>query len=128
MPIAFDTLPGLTAKVTKVIYDPTLKAPPDRPHPFVYFVTITNNSKEPLTIFGRKWIVTDDDGRTEVYEGDGVVGQFPRIDPGKNFKYNSYHVVATESRARGSFFGATTKGRAVCVQAPEFRMAPPMLA
>ena len=114
--------------VNKVVYDPTLNAPQDRPHPFVYFVTISNDSKEAVTIFGRKWIVRDDEGRTEVYEGDGVVGQFPRIEPGKQFKYNSYHVVRTESRAIGAFFGSTDQGRAVCVQVPEFLMEPPMLA
>ena len=126
--IEFDTLPGLTARITKIVYDPTLNAPPDRPFPFVYFVTIANDSEESVTIFGRKWIVNDDEGRIEVYEGDGVVGQFPRIEPGKEFKYNSYHVVAVESRAKGSFFGRTDKGRPICVQADEFRMAPPMLA
>lgn len=128
MPIHFDSLPGLHVVVNKVVYDPTLNAPHDRPHPFVYFVTIANDSQEPVTIFGRKWIVRDDEGRTEVYEGDGVVGQFPRIEPGKQFKYNSYHVVRTESRAIGAFFGSTDKGRAICVQVPEFRMAPPMVA
>lgn len=126
--IEFDTLEGLSAKITKVVFDPKLNAPPDRPYPFVYFVTIKNDSEEAVTIFGRKWIVTDEEGRIEVYEGDGVVGQFPRIEPGSQFKYNSYHVIKVESRARGSFFGTTDAGRAICVQANEFRMAPPMLA
>ena len=128
MPVDFHPLPGLKATVTKVVYEPSLNAPPDRPFPFVYFVTLKNDSEETVTIFGRKWIVRDADGRVEVYEGDGVVGQFPRIEPGKRFKYNSYHVVAVESRAQGSFFGTTETGVPVCVQANEFVMEPPMLA
>jgi ApaG protein len=126
--IQFEPLHGLMATVNKVVYDPSLNAPHDRPHPFVYFVTITNDSKETVTIFGRKWIVRDDTGHVEVYEGDGVVGQFPRIEPGKNFHYNSYHVIRCESRATGAFFGTTDSGRAVCAQVPEFLMEPPMLA
>jgi ApaG protein len=126
--IHFEPLPGLKATIDKVVYDPSLNAPPDRPHPFVYFVTISNDSDQVVTIFGRKWIVRDDAGLVEVYEGDGVVGQFPRIEPGKNFHYNSYHVIHSESRATGSFFGTTEKGRAVCAQVSEFLMEPPMLA
>lgn len=126
--IPFEPLPGLKATINKVVYDPSLNAPHDRPHPFVYFVTIANDSNEAVTIFGRKWIVRDDDGRTEVYEGDGVVGQFPRIEPGKNFHYNSYHVIRSDSRATGAFFGTTESGRAVCAQVAEFLMEPPMLA
>ncbi len=128
MSITFQTLPGLKAIVTKVVYDPTLNAPPDRPYPFVYFITLRNDSEETVTIFGRKWIVHDTDGRIEVYEGDGVVGQFPRLEPGKKFKYNSYHTVGCESRAQGSFFGATEKGVPVVVQAEEFTMQPPLMA
>lgn len=126
--IQFEPLPGLKATVNKVVYDPSLNAPADRPHPFVYFVTIANDSDQVVTIFGRKWIVRDDSGRVEVYEGDGVVGQFPRIEPGKNFQYNSYHVIRSDSRATGAFFGTTDSGRAVCAQVSEFFMEPPMLA
>jgi ApaG protein len=126
--IDFQPLPGLKARATKVVYDPTLNAPKDRPFPFVYFITIENASAEPVTIFGRKWIVKDETGRVEVYEGDGVVGQFPRIEPGKKFRYNSYHVIREESTALGSFFGTTESGTPVCVQMREFVMCPPALA
>jgi ApaG protein len=124
----FELLPGLKASVTRVVHDPSLSAPKDRPHPFVYFITILNESEETVQIFGRKWIVRDIEGRTEVYEGDGVVGQFPRLVPGQQFKYNSYHVVRVESAAIGSFFGTTDSGLNVCVTMAEFVMCPPMMA
>lgn len=114
--------------VNQVVYDPSLSAPEDRPHPFVYFITIANGSDQPVMIFGRKWIVRDASDRVEVYEGHGVVGQFPRIEPGDEFKYHSYHVVRSESRATGAFFGTTDEGRTVCVQVPEFEMHPPLWA
>jgi ApaG protein len=124
--VRFHRLIGLGATVDNVVYDPTLSAPADRPHPFVYFITIHNNSNEVVTLFGRKWIVQDSGCQgIIVVEGDGVVGQFPRLEPGQHFSYNSYHVVRAESRATGSFFGRTDKGRHVCVKLPEFCMTPP---
>ncbi|MBL9144998.1 MAG: ApaG domain-containing protein [Verrucomicrobiaceae bacterium] len=121
----FELLPGLRVIVNQVVYDPSLSAPEDRPHPFVYFITIANGSDQAVMIFGRKWIVRDLEDRVEVYEGHGVVGQFPRIEPGEEFKYHSYHVVRSESRATGAFFGTTDSGSRVCVQVPEFVMNPP---
>jgi ApaG protein len=81
-----------------------------------------------VNIFGRKWIVRDTDGDTLVVEGDGVVGQFPKLGPGQTFSYNSYHVIKAESTATGSFFGATGQGRPVCARIPRFEMHPPMMA
>ncbi|MBK8095341.1 MAG: ApaG domain [Verrucomicrobiaceae bacterium] len=124
----FEPLNGLTVTVDNVIYDPTRHAPPDRPHPFVYHISIHNGSAETVNIFGRKWIVRESDGTTMVVEGDGVVGQFPRLSPGETFSYNSYHVIKAESTATGSFFGTTGQGRRVFTRIPAFDMHPPMLA
>lgn len=124
----FEPLNGLTVTVDNIAYDPTRPAPPDRPHPFVYHLSIHNDSEETVRIFGRKWIVRDSDGDTMVVEGDGVVGQFPNLSPGETFSYNSYHVIKTESTATGSFFGTTPDGRRVCTRIPSFEMQPPLLA
>ncbi|HCN27312.1 MAG TPA: hypothetical protein DIT64_00680, partial [Verrucomicrobiales bacterium] len=58
----FEPLAGLTVTVDDVHYDPSRPAPPDRPHPFLYHVSIHNGSPETVSIFGRKWIVRDTDG------------------------------------------------------------------
>ncbi|MBN8421555.1 MAG: ApaG domain-containing protein [Verrucomicrobia bacterium] len=123
----FDPLPGLTVTVDNIAYDPTRPAPPDRPHPFVYHLSIHNDSHDIVRIFGRKWIVRDTDGDTMVVEGDGVVGQFPNLSPGETFSYNSYHVIKTESTATGSFFGTTPDGRRVCTKIPPIEMHPPLM-
>ena len=72
-------LEGLRVTVDRVTFMPQLEAAEDRPFPFVYFVTIHNDSAETVTIKGRKWVVTDARGETIVVEGDGVVGKFPRL-------------------------------------------------
>ncbi len=122
----FEPLEGLTVSVDSVEYDKTRPAPPDRPHPFVYQISIHNHSTETVNIFGRKWIVKDSEGDILVVEGDGVVGQFPNLQPGQTFTYNSYHVIKSESTANGTFFGTTQHGRPVAVSIPPFEMSPPL--
>ena len=121
-------LEGLRVVVDRVVHMPQLDAPPERPHPFVYFLTIHNDSTETVTIRGRKWVVTDADGQQVVVEGDGVVGQFPCLEPGEHFSYNSYHVIGSDSVAEGAFFGVTEKGERVFVRIPRFPMHAPTAA
>jgi ApaG protein len=118
-------LAGLRATVDRVLYMPQLEAPEDRPYPFVYFITIHNNSQASVTIKGRKWVVTDAHGQRVVVEGDGVVGKFPRLEPGQTFSYNSYHVIGSDSRAEGAFFGITDAGEPVFTRIPPFLMESP---
>lgn len=122
-------LTGLNAHVDDVIYMPSLQAPEDRPHPFVYFITISNQSDETVTIRGRKWIISHaDSNRKTVVEGEGVVNQTPRLAPGEDFSYNSYHVIKSDSSASGAFFATTDDGRIVYTRIPEFEMHVPQWA
>ncbi len=125
MPLRFEELSGLSVTVDQVVHMPHLVVPPDKPHAFAYYLSIHNQSEDVVTILGRKWIVTDESGGTLVVEGDGVVGQTPRLEPGQTFSYNSYHVIAEPSVANGTFFGQTDAGKPVFVRVPEFRMELP---
>jgi len=123
---AFTELPGLHVTVDRVVHMPQLEAPPDRPHPFVYFITIHNDSAKTVTIKGRKWVVSDSEGNRVVVEGDGVVGEFPRLEPGENFSYNSYHTIGADSVAEGAYLGVTASGEAVFTRIPKFEMRVPV--
>ncbi|HSP43944.1 MAG TPA: ApaG domain [Luteolibacter sp.] len=112
---------GLRVRVDQVVYMPGLDAPPDKPHPFVYFISIHNDSPVPVTILGRKWVVREDDGEVTVVEGDGVVGQTPVIEPGGHFSYNSYHVVAHDAEVSGAFFGLAAGDR-IFTRIPPFSL------
>ena len=125
MPTTIRELAGLRATIDRVVFMPHLDAPEDRPYPFVYFITIHNDSPEPVQIKGRKWVVTDADDQRIVVEGDGVVGKFPRIETGEHFSYNSYHVIATDSIAEGAFFGTTDSGEPVFTRIPAFELRVP---
>ena len=121
---AIRELKGLEVQVDDVIYMPSLDAPSDKPHPFVYFISIRNETGKRVTIQGRKWIVKE--GRdTTVVEGDGVVGQKPILEPGEHFSYNSYHVTGRNAVAEGAFFGVTDDGEWIFARIPEFALQVP---
>lgn len=123
-----EELAKLSVSVDDVLYMPSLDAPAERPHPFVYFITITNGSAEAVRILARKWVVTEAGGETTVVEGDGLVGQKPLLQPGEKFSYNSYHVVNTDSRVAGAFFGKAADERIVYTLVPEFDLHVPQWA
>lgn len=118
-------LEGLKVKIDDVIYMPSLDAPLDRPHPFVYFISIFNHSQVEVTIRGRKWVVVEQNGETTVVEGDGVVGQQPCVAVGEHFSYNSYHVVSGTAKVYGAFFVETDAGEWRYVRIPEFQLEIP---
>lgn len=120
---AFLELPGLRVTVDRVVYHPEAETPPERPHCFVYFITIHNDSEVTVTIKGRKWVVTNERGEVTAVEGDGVVGEFPEIEPGDHFTYNSFHLNDTKTAAaEGSYIGMDSLGRKVLTRIPRFQM------
>ena len=101
-------LPGLRVTVDRVVYQPDALSPPDRPHCFVYYITIHNDSD------------------VTAVEGEGVVGQLPRIQPGEKFSYNSFHLLDARSAvAEGSYLGIDADGRKVLTRIPRFQMVVP---
>ncbi|MGA0899791.1 MAG: Co(2+)/Mg(2+) efflux protein ApaG [Luteolibacter sp.] len=122
---AIQEFDGLRVHIDEVIHMPGLDAPGDKPHPFVYFITIHNDSSVSVTLKARKWVVREAGGDVTVVEGDGIVGQRPTLEPGGNFAYNSYHVVATDAEVRGAFFGTTAAGERIFVRIPSFRLEVP---
>jgi len=118
-------LEGFGATVGRVVHSPDLPASPEQAHPFVYHITIWNRSDRTLTVKGRKWIIRDEYGHVTAVEGDGVVGCFPRLEPGERFSYNSYHTTAGRAVAEGSYLALTDDGEAVLASIPRFELIPP---
>ena len=119
-------LPGLSARLDKLIYHHGGSSlPPDKPHAFVYFITIHNGSERTVTLLGRKWVIEHADGHRLVIEGDKIVGETPRLAPGEAFSYNSYHVTGENATALGSFHGIADGGEKIHVALPPFTMTVP---
>lgn len=116
----------LTVTVDRVVYQPNIATPPDRPHCFVYFISIHNKTEGPVKIVGRKWVVTNTRGEVTAVEGDGVVGEHPTIESGDSFSYNSFHLLDTKTAvAEGSYLGVDAEGRKVVTRIPAFKMTVP---
>jgi hypothetical protein len=56
-----------------------------------------------------------------VIEGDGVVGECPRLTPGTQFHYQSYHLIASDSVAEGAYLGQVEDGERVFTRIPPFQ-------
>jgi ApaG protein len=71
-------------------------------------------------------VVTNPSGEVTAVEGEGVVGQVPRIAPGEKFSYNSFHLLDARSAvAEGSYLGIDETGRKVLTRIPKFEMVVP---
>jgi ApaG protein len=117
----FSHIDGVRVVVDDVVYMPSLHCPPDKPHPFIYFISIYNESARVIQVLGRKWLVIEKGGECVVVEGSGVIGETPTLNPGDIFSYNSYHVVASSGEAAGALYGVAD-GERFMVAIPEFRM------
>ncbi|MDB6070119.1 MAG: magnesium transporter [Verrucomicrobiales bacterium] len=82
-------------------------------------------SRMAVTLKARKWVVKQRNGEIIVVEGDGVVGQFPRLEPGGEFSYNSCHTIGQDSEATGAYFVEADDGRQFFVRIPVFLMELP---
>ena len=119
-------LPGLSVRLDNLVYGHDgLQLPPDKPHAFIYFLTISNESDLTVTLLGRKWVIENADGTRLVVEGDKIVGETPTLAPGEHFSYNSYHVGASNARAYGSFHGLDEAGHRIFVRIPAFDLVVP---
>ncbi len=127
----FEHVDGVRVVVDEVMYMPSLHSPVDKPHPFIYYITIYNDSDVVIQILGRKWMVMEGDGEVVVVEGSGVIGEKPTLNPGESFSYNSYHVVAKSGEAAGALYGLTRpdseggESKRFMVEIPEFDLRCP---
>ena len=114
---------GARVTLDRVEYQVGVLTPPDKPHCFAYHISIWNDGEETISIRGRKWVVRESNGDVTAVEGDGVVGEFPVLNPGEHFSYNSYHMIrASKAVAQGSYLGITEKGARVILNIPNFDM------
>ncbi|WP_438482927.1 Co(2+)/Mg(2+) efflux protein ApaG [Oleiharenicola lentus] len=119
-------LAGLKVVLDKLVYQfGSAQLPDDRPHAFIYYLTIRNESDRTVTLLGRKWVIENADGTRLVVEGDKIVGETPRLEPGEQFSYNSCHIGSTDGRAFGSFHGLDEFGARIFVRIPAFDMTIP---
>ncbi|MCW8830779.1 MAG: Co2+/Mg2+ efflux protein ApaG [Gammaproteobacteria bacterium] len=93
---------------------------------FSYTVTIRNNGDHPARLLRRHWIITDGDGQVQEVHGEGVIGEQPHIQPGKDFIYTSGTFMNTPvGTMRGSYQMITDAGETFEADIPDFTLAVP---
>lgn len=93
-----------------------------RPHAFAYRIRITNEGDSVVTLDARKWVLHFEDGRHEVYEGDRIVGEIVKLEPGAHFEYSSYHIVDGNCEVDGAYHGFMEDNSRLCVRIPKFHL------
>ena len=69
---------------------PEQSAPERSQYFFAYHVRISNSGEEAAQLVSRRWMITDGEGKVQVVEGAGVVGEQPVLTPGASFEYTSF--------------------------------------
>jgi len=57
---------------------------------FGYRILILNSSDQTVKLISRHWDIIDAEGRRNVVDGPGVVGEQPLLQPNRAFKYTSF--------------------------------------
>lgn len=122
---ALELIEGIRVVIDGVAYTPSLLEKGSRGYPYLYTISIHNDTAVPITVRARKWVVKESNGFTNVIEGNGVVGQTPQITPGGQFTYQSYHLVEHSAEVSGSYFVHTAAGDFGYAPIPNFSLKPP---
>jgi ApaG protein len=93
---------------------------------FAYHIRISNVGGDTVQLASRTWEITDGDGNVELVQGPGVVGEFPRLEPGEAFEYTSFCPLRTEHGVmQGSYTMRTEAGESFEARIAPFTLAVP---
>lgn len=116
---------GIRVRV-RARYVPQRSNPAEHRWFFTYTVRIANESDRAVQLLRRHWIITDGDGQVENVRGDGVVGEQPRLEPGREFEYTSACPLATPfGTMHGTYRMTTDKGEEFDAEIAPFALSEP---
>ena len=107
-------------------YVPEQSAPERSQYFFAYRVRISNSGEEAAQLVSRRWMITDGEGKVQVVEGAGVVGEQPVLTPGASFEYTSFCPLPTPyGTMHGVYRMMTPAGHAFEATIAPFTLAVP---
>lgn len=94
---------------------------------FGYNITIENQSKDSVQLTSRFWRIKDALNKTEIVQGEGVIGQKPVIKPGASHTYNSGCLLTSPFGAMRGYYNMInfTTTRKFKVSIPSFKLSAP---
>ena len=79
------TTNGVTVTVIPYFLDDQ-SSPQESHFVWAYQVNITNLGNSSIQVSHRNWLIIDANGKVINVQGEGVVGEFPIIEPGQTFE------------------------------------------
>ena len=108
-------------------YLPDQSSPAENHYIFAYWVTIKNLSPQTVQLIGRRWLITDANGKQVNVAGEGVVGQQPFIKSHDEYSYSSGTAIETPVGVmQGHYIMLDENGQQFTAQIDPFRLAIPM--
>ena len=96
---------------------------------WVYHIRIENGSHEDIQLMTRHWRITDARGMVNHVDGEGVVGEQPRLQPGQSHDYVSgCPLTTTHGSMEGFYTFNRADGSPLEVRIPFFPLAAPETA
>ena len=93
---------------------------------FSYKINIINLSNESIKLLTRHWDIKDANGKINVIEGDGVIGEYPIIKSNDSYNYKSFCPLKTEfGSMRGFYTFSNDNGDIIKSIIPEFSLIAP---
>lgn len=93
---------------------------------WVYHIRIENGREDAVQLKTRHWRITDSNGMVNIVDGEGVVGETPRLEPGQTHDYVSGCELTTNAGAMEGFYTFTdAAGEMFEVAIPYFPLAAP---
>lgn len=94
---------------------------------FGYKITIENQSKDSVQLTSRFWKIKDALNKTEIVEGEGVIGKKPVLKPGESHTYKSGCLLTSPFGAMSGFYNMInfTSTRKFKVVIPSFKLSAP---
>jgi len=109
-------------------YIPEKSSATARQYAFAYTVNVANRGTVTAQLESRHWIITDSEGDVQEVRGEGVVGAQPVLQPGDEFEYTSWCMIATATGTmRGSYQMVTADGDHVDAEIAPFKLTPDSL-
>ena len=119
------TTKGVTVTVTPYFLDDQ-SSPQENHYVWAYQVNITNFGECSIKLNHRNWLIIDANGKILNVQGEGVVGEFPTIEPGETFEYTSGTPLKTNNGImQGFYLVSQDNGEKLKIDIPAFSLDSP---
>jgi ApaG protein len=107
-------------------YLPQQSEPERDLYAFAYTITIKNQGEVAARLTHRHWLISHGNGHTEQVDGEGVVGEQPRLLPGESHQYSSGAMIqSVVGSMQGSYDMLADDGTHFTAEIPEFTLSVP---